>query len=125
VVAEHFPLDAVLTGLLDLTAEMFGIVYEPVELSTWHPDVRGLRIIDATSGQEIATVHVDLFPRDGKFTHAAAFEIVTGRRMPDGTYRHPITAMVTNFTAPTADSPSLLTHGEVVTFFHEWATCCT
>ena len=120
VVAEHFPLDAVLTGLLDLTAEMFGIVYEPVELSTWHPDVRGLRIVDAASGQEIATVHVDLFPRDGKFSHAAAFEIVTGRLMPDGTYRQPITAMVTNFTAPTADSPSLLTHGEVVTFFHEW-----
>ena len=120
VVAEHFPLDAVLSGLLDLTAEMFGIRYEPVELSTWHPDVRGLRIIDAASGQEIATVHVDLFPRDGKFSHAAAFEIVTGRLLPDGTYRHPITAMVTNFTAPTADIPSLLTHGEVVTLFHEW-----
>ena len=41
VVAEHFPFDLVLAGLLDLTAEMFGIVYEPVELSTWHPDVRG------------------------------------------------------------------------------------
>jgi thimet oligopeptidase len=120
VVAEHFPFDAVLAGLLDLTAEMFGIVYEPVELSTWHPDVQGLRIRDAGSGREIATVHLDLFPREGKFSHAAAFEIVTGRLLPDGTYRHPVTAMVTNFTAPTADAPSLLTHLEVITFFHEW-----
>jgi thimet oligopeptidase len=120
VVAEHFPLDAVLTGLLDLTAEMFGIRYEPVEISTWHPDVTCLRIVDDADGREIATVHLDLFPRDGKFTHAAAFEIVTGRLMPDCSYRRPVTAMVTNFTAPTGDAPSLLTHGEVVTLFHEW-----
>jgi len=119
-VAEHFPLDAVRDGLLELTSEMFGVRYVPSDASVWHPDVTALGVVDATSGEEIATVYLDLFPRDGKFTHAAAFDIVTGRALPDGSYQKPVTAIVANVTAPTADSPSLLTHGEVVTFFHEF-----
>jgi Zn-dependent oligopeptidase len=120
LVAEHFPLEAALTGLLDLTGEMFGVRYEPVEASVWHPDVRTLRVVDTGSGEHIATVHLDLFPREGKFSHAAAFEVVNGRLLPDGRYRRPVTAIVANMTPPTADGPSLLTHDEVVTLFHEW-----
>ncbi len=120
LVAEYFPLEAVLTGLLDLTGEMFGVRYEPVEVSVWHPDVRSVRVIDTGGDGHIATVHLDLFPRDGKYTHAAAFEIVNGRLLADGSYRRPVTSIVANLTAPTSDGPALLTHDEVTTLFHEW-----
>jgi metallopeptidase MepB len=37
----------------------------------------------------------------------------------DGKRRYPATALVCNFTKPTAKKPSLLKHDEVVTLFHE------
>jgi len=40
--------------------------------------------------------------------------------MIDGKLRTPTVAMVTNFRAPTDKKPSLLGHGEVKTFFHEF-----
>ena len=68
----------------------------------------------------IAVVHMDLHPREGKFSHAAAFDLVPGRRQPDGSYRTPVACIVANVTKPAADRPSLLTHEEVLTLFHEF-----
>jgi thimet oligopeptidase len=119
-VAEYLPLDAVLSGLLDLTSEMFGITFTPVEFEAWHPDVVTLAISDTVSGELLAHAHLDLHPREGKFTHAAAFDIVPGRRLPDGTYQRPVSTILANMTAPTAERPALLAHSEVVTLFHEF-----
>jgi Zn-dependent oligopeptidase len=49
----------------------------------------------------------------------AAFTIVKGRRMADGSYREPVSALVGNFTRPSGGKPSLLRPGEVKTMFHE------
>jgi Zn-dependent oligopeptidase len=78
------------------------------------------RVDDADTGRQIAHFHMDLFPREGKFSHAAAFPLVPGRRLEDGTYQMPVSAIVANFTKPSGDRPSLLTHQEVETFFHEF-----
>lgn len=120
-VAKYFPLDQVLEGMFDLTSEMFGINYREIEeFDRWHPDVRLFAVDDAASGEEIARFYLDLFPREGKFGHAAVFPLVRGRRREDGSYQDPLCAMVTNFTKPTTDSPSLLQHSEVQTLFHEF-----
>jgi Zn-dependent oligopeptidase len=63
---------------------------------------------------------MDLFPRPSKFSHAAAFPLIPGRALADGTYQKPYAAIVANFTKPTATRPSLLQHSEVETFFHEF-----
>ncbi|HZJ48584.1 MAG TPA: M3 family metallopeptidase, partial [Acidimicrobiia bacterium] len=68
----------------------------------------------------IAYFYTDLFPREGKFGHAACFSITGGMRQDDGTYRPPVAAVVANFTKPGTDSPSLLKHDEAVTLFHEF-----
>lgn len=118
---EHLPLDTVLGGLLDLTAEVFGLRYEPVAADgAWHPEVRRLRIIDAATGEALGDVLLDLHPRDGKFGHAAVFQLVPSRRLPDGTWRLPLVALVANLPAPAADGPALLRHDDVVTLFHEF-----
>jgi thimet oligopeptidase len=88
--------------------------------ASWHPDVRLFEITDSAGGAPIAYFYMDLFPRAGKYSHAAAFGLITGRRLPDGTYRKPVSAIVANFDRPAAGRPSLLSHDEVETIFHEF-----
>ena len=120
-VASYFPLGQVLDGLLAITSEAFGLRYERLDdQRLWHEDVRSFAIIDVASGERIAVTHMDLHPREGKFSHAAAFDLVPGRRQPDGSYRTPVACIVANVTKPAGDRPSLLTHDEVLTLFHEF-----
>ena len=106
--------------MLDLTGDVFGVEYRKVEMPIWHPDVLTYAIHDRESGELISHFHMDLYPREGKFSHAAAFPLVSGRRLPDGSYQKPLSAIVANFTKPGSDRPSLLQHSEVETFFHEF-----
>ena len=102
-VSAYFPLDAVWAGLLDITGEVFGLTYVPVaETRAWHPDVRLYEIHDRATGRLLALDYTDLFPRDGKFTHAAAFPLVIERRAANGTRTIPVSAIVAN--ATTVDS---------------------
>ncbi|MGE5594574.1 MAG: M3 family metallopeptidase, partial [Hyphomicrobiales bacterium] len=123
-VAQYFPLDACLDGLFRTTQAMLGVRYEPApNAPRWHPDVQAFDVYeaDAASGAEpFARFYMDLFPRPKKYGHAAAFTLRRGRRRPDGSYQRPVSAIVANFTKPTATQPSLLRHSEVVTLFHEF-----
>jgi thimet oligopeptidase len=120
-VAQYFPLDAVLDGLFDTMQTLLGVRFEAVEpANAWHLEVRLYKVFDAQDGSEIAYFFMDLFPRPNKFGHAAAFTLEGGRRLPDGSYQQPVSAIVANFTKPSATQPSLLRHGEVVTLFHEF-----
>jgi thimet oligopeptidase len=124
VVSEYLPLDPVLDGMFALTGEVFGLDYERVpDANAWDPSVQLFRIRDRATGELIAHFYTDLFPREGKFGHAAAFPIVIGHLGADGEYVEPVNAIVANFTPPAGDRPSLLTHGphgEVETLFHEF-----
>ena len=119
-VAGYFPLDRVVEGMLDLTGEVFGLEYRVVEAPVWHEDVITYAVVDRASGERIAHFHMDLFPREGKFSHAAAFTLLGGRRLQDGSYQQPRSAIVANFTPPSEGKPALLQHSEVLTLFHEF-----
>jgi len=120
-VAEYFPLPQVLRGMLDLASEVFGVAFREIEgADAWHPDVKAFAVDDAASGDELARFYLDLFPREGKFAHAAEFPLIPSRAREDGSYQNPVCAMVANFTKPTAAAPSLLQHNEVETLFHEF-----
>jgi thimet oligopeptidase len=120
-VAAYFPLDSVLSGMFDLVQETFGLTFHEEDASeAWHPDVRLFSIADAASGEQLAHFYLDLFPREGKFGHAAEFPLILSRRLEDGSYQNPVCAMVANFTKPTKSAPSLLQHSEVETLFHEF-----
>jgi Zn-dependent oligopeptidase len=120
-VAKYFPLPQVLEGMFELTSEMFGITFEEIEgFDTWHDDAQLFAIHEASTGEEIARFYLDLFPREGKYGHAAEFPLIPSRRLEDGSYQNPVCAMVANFTKPTKEAPSLLQHSEVETLFHEF-----
>lgn len=120
-VAKYLPLDAVLDGLFQTMQTLLGVRFEAVEpANAWHPDVTLYRIRDAADGREVAYFFMDLFPRPDKYGHAAAFTLVGGRQLPTGGYQTPVSAIVANFTKPTASQPSLLRHSEVETLWHEF-----
>lgn len=114
-VREYFSFEAVLDGVLATTSQLFGIVWRPVDVPTWHADVRSFEA--DLDGVTIGRVHLDLHPRDGKFKHAAQFSLVSGRRAADESdprRRLAEGALVCNFPR------GLMDHSQVTTFFHEF-----
>ncbi|KAA5543292.1 M3 family metallopeptidase [Adhaeribacter rhizoryzae] len=115
---EYFALDNVLSGLFQITQNLFNIQYSEVKnASVWHPEVRLFEV--KQNGATIGRFYLDLHPRDNKYTHAACFPIRKGKQYGK-TYQLPTAALICNFNAPTADKPALLTHSQVNTFFHEF-----
>ena len=111
VVRTYFPFAQVRQGLLDVTGRLFGLEWTPVapaEAGTWHEDVASYDV--GLDGRRIGRIHLDLHPREGKFKHAAQFDMVkgvAGAQLPEG-------VLVCNF------SRGLMEHDEVVTLFHEF-----
>ncbi len=121
-VREYFPLARVLLGTFKIYSTLFGVKFEELKgFSLWHPDAT-LYVVKSPAGEIISYFALDLYPRDGKYGHAAAFGIIGGRQASfvSDTYITPFATMVTNFTKPSEKNPSLLSHGEVETFFHEF-----
>jgi len=120
-VAKYFPLDACLDGLFSVTQQLLGVRYVPrPEAHTWHPDVKAFDVYETDGTEPFARFYMDLFPRPNKYGHAAAFTLRQGRELADGSYQKPVSAIVANFTKPSATEPSLLRHSEVTTLFHEF-----
>ena len=128
-VQEYFPLEKLLPNLLGTFEEIFHLHINEVELEsdkTWHESVKCYGVYDNKNNEKghlIGHFYVDLYPRDGKYGHAAAFTLkqayIPYSEDMCNERSTPISAMVCNFTRPTKDKPSLLTFGEVETFFHE------
>jgi len=115
----YFPLPKVLAGLFALTERLYGIrVSERSNVSVWNPNVRYYDLLDA-GNQPIAGFYLDPYARSEKRGGAWMDECVVAKTLPGGTAL-PIAQLVCNFTAPVGAAPSLLTHDEVTTLFHEF-----
>ncbi|MBI5246828.1 MAG: Zn-dependent oligopeptidase [Elusimicrobia bacterium] len=120
-VRQYFPVERVVDGTLRVYQKTLGVTFrEIVDGPRWAPGVRLFEITDAKTGAALGHFYLDLKPREGKHGHPAAYPLVSGRVLPDGTYEKPVAAMVADFPEPAPGQPSLLTHGDVETFFHEF-----
>jgi Zn-dependent oligopeptidase len=119
--ADYFPVDGLLERMIELLGEVFGVAIAPVPgASVWHPDVRVYRIDDASTGEHLADVYLDLFARDGKRPGGWMQPL----RLPDNTpgraRRPAVIQLVLNFAAPTGSGPTLIRHDDVTGLIHEF-----
>lgn len=119
--AHYFPMEKTVAGLMRVYELFFDLIIETVPVSgMWHEDVRLLRIKNKSDQAVWGYVFLDMFPREKKYGHAAAWSLIRALQKSDGTRTAGVVGVVCNFTKPTAEKPSLLQYGEVVTFFHEF-----
>jgi thimet oligopeptidase len=118
-IKEYFPLQVVVDGMFEIYQSILSVKFvEDTDAEVWHSSVKKYRI--ERKGKVIAHFYMDLFPREGKYSHAAAFTLRSGYLLEDGKYQMPISSIVANFNPPTPENASLLEHSEVETLFHEF-----
>jgi len=119
----YFPVERVISGVMGVYEDVLSVTFKAVPAAhsnVWHEDCRMFEVFDKQTANFMGHFYLDLFPREGKYGHAAEFDLVKGYELADGTRQKPVSAVVCNFTKPTANAPSLLTFSEVETFFHEF-----
>jgi oligopeptidase A len=105
--------------LFSVVEKLYGIqISEITDFETWHPDVRFFQINDE-SGELRGQFYFDLYARTKK-RGGAWMDDCVGRKRFNGNIQIPVAYLTCNFTPPTDNEPSLLTHDDVTTLFHEF-----
>lgn len=116
-VKQYFTEPRVLAGLFDVIQTLFGVRLAETPVSSWHGDVRGVRV-ESPEGALIGHLYLDLYARAGK-QNGAWVDSERTRRVVAGTVQTPIAYLTCNFSRPNGDRPAVLTHDDVITLFHE------
>lgn len=115
----YFPVPRVLEGLFAVVNRLFGLhILESRGVDTWHPEVRFFEVRDG-EGALRGYFYLDLYARPNKRGGAWMDDGVNRLAFADREQR-PVAFLTCNFTPPVGDKPSLLTHDEVETLFHEF-----
>lgn len=115
-VKEYFPIDVVVSSVLQFYQELLGLIFEEnTQEAVWHKDVRLFEVKE--NEVTIGYFYLDLYPREGKFGHAACFVLQGGANVP--CKKLPISACVCNLPEPVEGQPGLIPHDQVITFLHE------
>ena len=119
-VKQYFQVDNVIEGLFAISSLLFDIKFREIENpSVWHSGVRMFEMKEKSDNALVGYFYLDLYPREDKYQHAAAFSIVSGKKI-NSDYQHPIACLVCNFPPPGKNTPALLQHEDVETLFHEF-----
>lgn len=117
-IREYFEVNNVINGILEICKRLYNVNFVEVpNAPVWHSDVKLYEM--KSNGEVLARIYLDLYPRDDKYKHFACFGLYNGVKVGDS-YQIPTAALVCNFPRPTDTTPGLLTHDDVVTFFHEF-----
>ncbi len=115
----YFPLPRVLAGMFTVAERLYNVrIAGRQGVDSYHPDVAFYDILNS-DGSRRGSFFVDLYARAKKRGGAWMDECV-GRKHLDASTTLPVAYLVCNFTPPVGGQPSLLTHSEVVTMFHEF-----
>lgn len=120
-ISEYFNANKMVFGTLEIYQSVLGLKFVEVKANnTWHAEVQCFKVYDAKTHEFLGDFYLDLFPRDGKFNHAAVFDLIIGsdiskfKNQPNLRLPHSY-AMVCNFPKNEA-----IKFEDVNTFFHEF-----
>ncbi|HUP46156.1 MAG TPA: M3 family metallopeptidase [Thermoanaerobaculia bacterium] len=108
---EYFPTGPAVEWMLDISERLYDLRFERATVPVWHDDVIYFDVLDGTTSEFIGGIYLDLYPREGKYKHAAAWPV---RGVSRKAARKPISVLVTNF------NRKGLTHDELETLLHEF-----
>ena len=115
----YFQLESCIDAVFGLASRLYGVTFEELNnVPKYHEDVKVYEVKDA-DGSHLALFYADFFPRASKRGGAWMTEF-RGQSIRNGVENRPFISIVCNFTKPTADAPSLITHDEFTTFLHEF-----
>jgi thimet oligopeptidase len=114
-VRPYFPFEQVKRGVMDTAASLFHVTFQQEQhVPAWDPAVETWDVLD--NGKVIGRFYLDMFPREGKYSHqqmSPVLDGVRGKQLPEA-------ILVCNFLPPTAKDPGLMDYGDVIVFFHEF-----
>lgn len=115
----YFKLENSIQAVFGLATRLYGLQFQELtNLPVYHKDVHVYDVKDA-DGRHLALFYADFFPRASKRAGAWMTSFAE-QKIVNGVEHRPLISIVTNFSKPTADAPSLLTHDELLTFMHEF-----
>ncbi len=117
-VRQYFTEPRVLQGLFQLIESLFHVSIRAEAAPVWHDSVRFFRVW--RGGQAVAGFYLDLHAREGKQSGAWMDGCRSRWQRPDGARQDPVAHLVCNFAPPVGERPSLLSHDDVITLFHEF-----
>ena len=116
----YFPLDRVLDGMFEVARRVFGLVVREQSIpEVWHPDVHYYELFREEDSTLLGVFYADWHPRPDKRQGAWMNDLRTGGPR-NGRFEPHIGIIAGNLSPPKGDVPSLLTHTEVETVFHEF-----
>ena len=116
---QYFQKSTVQNGMFDVAKSLFDITLEiNPNIPVWHESVEFVEVKNL-NGEIIGGFYIDLFARNGKRSGAWMDECVIRKNINDNKML-PIGYLVCNFTPPNEKGISLLTHNDVITWFHEF-----
>ena len=115
----YFQLESCIDAVFGLANRLYGVNFKELDnVPVYHEDVKVYEVTEA-DGTHLALFYADFFPRASKRGGAWMTEF-RGQSIRNGVEYRPFISIVCNFTKPTADAPSLITHDEFTTFLHEF-----
>jgi oligopeptidase A len=115
----YFPVPKVLKGLFETSSRLFNLRFEShTDFESYHPDLRLYDVYE--KGELIARFYLDLYAREGKRGGAWMDDCRVRMKTGEEGLQLPVAYLTCNFTPPVGDKPSLLTHNELTTLFHEF-----
>lgn len=115
----YFQLESCINAMFDLANKLYGLSFTEIDnVPVYHRDVKVYNVKDC-DGSHLALLYADFFPRESKRGGAWMTEF-RGQRIYDNVDERPHISIVTNFTKPTSEMPSLITHDEFTTLLHEF-----